>query len=131
MYQAPPYQAEIIKEEFEEKKEEPEEKLEKIEETHLPENIEEHPLEIEKSEEQPEEVEKLEREEVPSETKEEVPSEISKEETIILMQHDVEYEIINGKKYMFVKKVSGIQPIIVEDEEELQLEGKKVRIKFV
>jgi len=32
---------------------------------------------------------------------------------------------------MFVKKVSGIQPIIVEDEEELQLEGKKVRIKFV
>jgi|GEM_PF-1168138 len=132
MYQAPPYQAEIIKEEFEEqKKEEPEEKLEKIEETHFPENIEEHPLEIEKSEEQPEEVEKLEREEMSSERKEEVPSEISKEETIILMQHDVEYEIINGKKYMFVKKVSGIQPIIVEDEEELQLEGKKVRIKFV
>jgi hypothetical protein len=132
MYQAPPYQAEIIKEEFEEKKEEPEEKLEKIEETLLPESAEEQPLEIEKSEEeQPEEVEKLEREEKSFERKEEVPSEISEEETIILMQHDVEYEIINGKKYMFVKKVSGIQPIIVEDEEELQLEGKKVRIKFV
>jgi len=131
MYKAPPYQAEIIQEEFEEKKEEPEEKLEKTEETLLPESAGEQPLEIEKSEEQPEEVEKLEREEMSSETKEEVPSEISEEETIILMQHDVEYEIINGKKYMFVKKVSGIQPIIVEDEEELQLEGKKVRIKFV
>ena len=124
IYQAPPYQAEIIQEEFEEKKEEPEEKLEKTEETLLPESAEEQPLEIEKPEEQPEEkIEKIEKEEVPSEARE--------EETIILMQHDVEYEIINGKKYMFVKKVSGIQPIIVEDEEELQLEGKKVRIKFV
>jgi ParB-like nuclease domain. len=131
IYQALPYQAEIIKEEFEEKEEEPEEKLEKTEETLLPESAEEQPLEIEKPEEQPEEVEKLEREEMSFETKEEVPPEISEEETIILMQHDVEYEIINGKKYMFVKKVSGIQPIIVEDEEELQLEGKKVRIKFV
>jgi len=132
MYKAPPYQAEIIKEEFEEKKEkQPEEKLEKTEETLLTESAEEQPLEIEKPEEQPEEVEKLKREEEPFETKEEVSSEISEEETIILMQHDVEYEIINGKKYMFVKKVSGIQPIIVEDEEELQLEGKKVRIKFV
>jgi len=131
IYKAPPYQAEIIQEEFEEKKEEPEEKLEKTEETLFPESAEEQPLEIEKSEEHPEEVEKLEREEKSFETKEEVPSEISEEETIILMQHDVEYEIINGKKYMLVKKVSGIQPIIVEDEEELQLEGKKVRIKFV
>jgi hypothetical protein len=131
IYQALPYQTEIIREEFEEKEEEPEEKLEKTEETLLSEGAEEQPLEIEKPEEQPEEVEKLEREEMSFETKEEVPSEISEEETIILMQHDVEYEIINGKKYMFVKKVSGIQPIIVEDEEELQLEGKKVRIKFV
>jgi len=123
IYQAPPYQAEIIQEEFEEKKEkQPEEKLEQTEETSFSESTEEQPLEIEKAEEQPEEVEKLENEEV--------PSEISEEETIVLMQHDVEYEIINGKKYMFVKKVSGIQPIIVEDEEELQLEGKKVRIKF-
>jgi len=130
IYKAPPYQAEIIKEEFEEKEEAPEEKLEKTEETFFSESAEEQPLEIEKPEEQPEEVEKLEREEAPSEAKEEVPSEISEEETIILMQHDVEYEIINGKKYMFVKKVSDIQPIVVEDEEELQLEGKKVRIKF-
>ena len=131
IYKAPPYQAEIIKEEFEEKEEAPEEKLEKTEETFFSESAEEQPLEIEKTEEQSEEVEKLERKEAPSEAKEEVPSEISEEETIILMQHDVEYEIINGKKYMFVKKVSDIQPIIVEDEEELQLEGKKVRIKFV
>jgi len=129
MYQALPYQAEIIQEEFEEKKEEPEERLEKTEETLLPESAVEQPLEIEKTKEEPEKIEKLEKE--ASSEAEEVPSEISEEETIILMGHDVEYEIINGKKYMFVKKVSGIQPITVEDEEELQLEGKKVRIKFV
>ena len=128
MYQAPPYQAEIIQEEFEEKKEEPEEKLETTEENLLPESAEEQPLEIEKSEEeQPEEVEKLEREEESFETKEEVPNE---EETIILMQHDVEYEIINGRKFMLVKDESGIEPYRVKDGQELELAGKKVRIKY-
>jgi ParB-like nuclease domain. len=124
MYKAPPYQAEIIKEEFEEqKKEEPEEKLEKIEETHLPENIEEHPLEIEKSEEQPEEkIEKIEKEEVPSEARE--------EEAIIIMEHDVEYEIINGRRFMLVKDESGIEPYRVKDGQELELAGKKVRIRY-
>jgi len=131
MYQAPPYQAEIIQEEFEEKKEEPEEKLETTEETLLPESAEEQPLEIEKSEEeQPEEVEKLEREEMSFETKE-VPSEISEEETIILMEHDVEYEIVNGRKFMLVKEESGIEPYRVKDGQELELAGKKVRIKYV
>ena len=123
MYKAPPYQAEIIKEEFEEKKEEPEEKLEKIEETHLPENAEEHPLEIEKSEEQPEEkIEKIEKEEVPSEARE--------KEAIIIMEHDVEYEIINGRRFMLVKDESGIEPYRVKDGQELELAGKKVRIRY-
>ncbi|PSN82121.1 hypothetical protein B9Q01_08930 [Candidatus Marsarchaeota G1 archaeon OSP_D] len=121
MYKAPPYQAEIIREEFEEKEEEPEEKLEKTEET---ESAEEQPLEIEKPEEQPEEVEKIEIE------REEVPSEISEEETIILMQHDVEYEIVNEQRFMLVKKESGIRAIYVEDGQELELAGKKVRIKY-
>jgi hypothetical protein len=93
MYQAPPYQAEIIKEEFEAKKEEPEEKIEKIE-------------------------------------KEEVPSEISEEETIIIMQHDVEYEIINGQRFMLVKDESGIEPYSVEDGQELEIAGMKVKIKY-
>jgi len=130
MYKAPPYQAEIIKEEFEEKKEEPEEKLEKIEETLLPESAEEQPLEIEKPEEQPEEVEKLERKETTFGTKEEVPSEISEEETIIIMEHDVEYEIINGRRFMLVKDESGIEPYRVKDGQELELAGKKVRIRY-
>ena len=136
MYQAPPYQAEIIQEEFEENKEEPEEKLETTEETLLPESAEESsfasekPLEIEKSEEQPEEVKKLENEEAPSEAKEEVPSEISEEEKIILMQHDVEYEIIDGQKVMFVKEESGIKPYLVKDGQELEINGVKARIKY-
>jgi len=130
MYKAPPYQAEIIKEELEEKEEELEEKLEKTEETFLSKSAEEQPLEIEKPEEQPEEVEKIERVEAPSETKKEFPSEISEEETIILMQHDVEYEIINGRKFMLVKDESGIEPYRVKDGQELELAGKKVRIKY-
>jgi len=121
MYQAPPYQAEIIKEEFEEKEEEPEEKLEKIEETPLPESGEEQPLEIEKPEEKPEEVEKLEREEAPSE---------AKEERIIIMDHDVEYEIINGQRFMLVKDESGIEPYRVKDGQELEIAGMKVKIKY-
>jgi hypothetical protein len=130
MYQAPPFQAEIIQEEFEEKKEEPEEKLER-EETLLPESIEEQPLEIEKSEEEkPEEVEKLEREEMSFETKEEAPPEISEEETIILMQYDVEYETINGRRFVLVKDESGIEMYRVKDGQELELAGKKVRIKY-
>ena len=130
IYQAPPYQAEIIQEEFEEKKEEPGEKLETTEETLLPERAEEQPLEIEKPEEQPEEVEKLGREEMSFETKEEVPSEISEEETIIIMEHDVEYEIINGHRFMLVKDASGIEPYRVKDGQELELAGKKIRIKY-
>ena len=93
MYKAPPYQAEIIKEEFEAKKEEPEEKIEKIE-------------------------------------KEEVPSEISEEETIIIMDHDVEYEIINGQRFMLVKDESGIEPYSVKDGQELEIAGMKVKIKY-
>ena len=136
MYQAPPYQAEIIQEEFEEKKEEHEEKLETTEETLLPESAEESsfssekPLEIEKSEEQTEEVKELENEEASSEAKEEVPSEEREEETIIIMEHDVEYEIINGHRFMLVKDESGIEPYRVKDGQELELAGKKVRIKY-
>jgi len=130
IYQAPPYQAEIIQEEFEEKEEAPEEKLEKTEETFLPESAEEQPLEIEKAEEQPEEVEKIKQEEAPSEAKEEVPSEISEEETIIFMEHDVEYEIINGHRFMLVKDESGIEPYRVKDGQELELAGKKIIIKY-
>ena len=123
IYQAPPYQAEIIKEEFEAKKEEPEEKLEKTEENLLPESAEEQPLEIEKSEEQPEEkIEKIE--------KEDVPSEISEEETIIIMEYDVGYENINGHRFMLVKDESGIEPYRVKDGQELELAGKKVRIEW-
>jgi len=122
MYQAPPYQAEIIQEEFEEKKEEPEEKLEKTEETPLPESAKEQPLEIEKSEEQPEEVEKLEREEAPSEAK--------KEERIIIVDHDVEYENFNGEKVILIKKQSGFRAIYIDNGQELEINGVKARIKY-
>jgi len=125
MYQAPPYQAEIIQEEFEEKKEkQPEEKLEKTEETPLPESTEEQPLEIEKSEEQPKEVEKLENEEAPSEAEE-------KERIIImLIEHEVEYGNFNGERIVLIKKESGIRAIYIEDGQELEINGVKARIKY-
>jgi DNA segregation ATPase FtsK/SpoIIIE-like protein len=141
IYKALPYHADIIREEFEAKKKEarenaevsevnPEEKHEKTEETLLPESAEEQPsfvneqpLEVEKSEEQHEEkVEKLESEEV--------TSEISEEEPIIIMDHDVEYENINGHRFMLVKDESGIEPYRVKDGQELELAGKRVRIKY-
>ena len=129
IYKAPPYHAEIIQEAFEEKKEEPEEAFEKSEKTLLPKSpAEEQPfaneqlLEVEKSEEQHEKVEKFESEET--------PSEISEEERIVIMDHDVEYEIINGHRFMFVKKESGVQAVYVEGGQEIDIQGVRVRIKY-
>jgi len=126
MYQAPPYHSDIIREEFEAKKKEPE----KTEETLLPESAEEQPsfvneqpLEVEKSEEQHEEkAEKLESEEA--------NPEINEEERIVIMDHDIEYENINGQKVMFVKDESGIEPYRVKDGQELEINGVKARIKY-
>jgi len=141
IYKAPPYHAEIIQEAFEEKKKEhptleakPEETAEyKTEErTLLPESpaeeqpsfVNKQPLEVEKSEEEmlEEKVQKLESEET--------PSEISEEERIVIMDHDVEYETINGHRFMFVKKESGVQAVYVEGGQELDIQGVRVRIKY-
>jgi hypothetical protein len=128
IYKAPPYHAEIIQEAFEEKEEEPKEAF--VRETEerpaeeQPSFVNEQPLEVEKSEEQHEEkVEKLESEEA--------NPEINEEERIVIMDHDVEYENINGQKVMLIKKESGIQAVYVEDGQELEVQGVKARIKYV
>jgi len=160
IYKAPPYHSDIIQEAFEDQhKEEQKEPftLETKEEKHLipkeertfttehpsletkpeetfvheteerhaeeqPSFVNEQPLEAEKSEEQHEKVEKLENEEV--------TSEISEEEPILIMDHDVEYESINGHRFMLVKKESEVQAVYVEDGQEIELAGKKVRIRY-
>jgi len=112
IYKAPPYHSDIIQEAFEEKKEEPEKAFEKSEKTLLPKSpAEEQPfaneqlLEVEKSEEQHEKVEKLESEETPS-------------------------EISEGHRFMFVKKESGVQAVYVEGGQEIDIQGVRVRIKY-
>jgi len=99
-YKAPPYQAEIIKEE-------PEEKLEKTEETPLPESARETP-----------------------ESEPESARETNKNNIIVTMDHDVEYEIINGQKFMFVKEESGILTYHVKNGQELEIKGVKVQITY-
>ena len=134
IYKAPPYHAEIIEASFEEKKEaKPKETfMYKTEEKPVPERLaeaeeqpsfaNEQPLGVEKSEEEPEEVKKLESEEA--------NPEVSEEERILIMDHDVEYESINGQRFMFVKKESGVQAVYVVDGQELEVQGVKVRIKY-
>ena len=101
MYQAPPYHAEIIQE--------PESARE------TPES-EEHSREIETFEDTHEENEKA--------------RETNENKLIVNMDHDVQYEIINGQKVMFVREESGILTYHVKDGQELEIKGLKVRIKY-
>jgi len=99
MYQAPPYQAEIIQE---------------------PESEEEQP------EEHSREIETFEY----THEENEGARETNENKLIVNMDHDVQYEIINGQKVMFVKEESGILTYHVKDGQELEIKGMKVRIKY-
>ena len=111
-YKTSPYQTEIIQAEFEE--EEPESEREPPESAE--EQPEERPREIEKSEEH---------------TRENESARETNENTIIVnMDHDVEYEIINGQKVMFVKEESGIIHYSVKDGQEVEIKGVRVRITY-
>jgi len=107
MYQAPPYQAEIIQE--------PESAREN------PESEEEQPEERSREIESPEE-HTLEENEVARET--------NKNKLIVNMDHDVEYTTINGQKVMFVKEESDILTYHVKDGQELEIKGVKVLITY-
>ena len=127
IYKAPPYQADIIREEFEAKKEEAREnvKVSEVEsakecetdERHAEEQPFANELPKEKVKEQPEEVKKRESEE-------------AKEERIVTMDYDVEYENFNGERVVLIKKESGIRAIYIEDGQELEINGVKARIKY-
>jgi hypothetical protein len=98
MYKAPPYQAEIIKERFEE-----------------------HLLPKSTVQEQPKE----------SENKRETEStREASEEEVITMHLDVQYENINGHRIMFIKKESGIHVLVVENGQEIEINGVKVKILY-
>jgi len=53
----------------------------------------------------------------------------SEEKRTVIMNHDVEYENINGHQVMFVKQESGIETYRVKDGQEIEIKGAKVRIK--
>jgi FtsZ-interacting cell division protein ZipA len=98
MYKAPPYQAEIIKEEFEE-----------------------HLLPKSTVQEQPKE----------SENKRETEStREASEEEVITMHLVVQYENINGHRIMFIKKESGIHVLVVENGQEIEINGVKIKILY-
>jgi len=144
IYNAPPYHSDIIREEFEEKKKEARENVEvsevesakECETEERPESpAEEQPsfvneLPKEKVEEQPEEKGKISEQSEEVEGRESEEAKVSEEERIVTMDYDVEYENVNGHRVMLVKEESRIETYHVEDGQELEIEGVKLKVKY-